>query len=478
MTVPSFNVTQLDGNLGRTLDTSKVLAMAGISSAGAETTPQMMTRVESVIAEYGYGPLVDYASFAIKQYGIPVLCSRVPETAAGEASAVTSIKTGTSTVTINGTEEPNNDYEGYWICVTGGTIGIAGITFKWSLDGGRTLSAETALGTANTFSFPDAGTLGLSFGTGTLVAGDYFTFQTVSATWGASDLTDSVEALGNHSAQWEGLSIVGALTTEDFAAVELVKTAMVNRGRDIHWTGGYRLRTPGEPEATYLAAAIAEFGTNSTYSGICYDGCRVSSATDGRRYKRSPNILYAPMVLTQSEEMDVALTTLGALPATITDENGNPEDHDESITPGADDAGFVTLRTWPGDTGVYFNNPRIYSSPGSDYEFMQHRRVVNLALRAVRLFFRRRLSKAIRVNKRTGYILETEAREIEKGATAILTKYLLAKPKASAVACTVSRVDAILTTKTLTANIAITPLGYPKTIELSIGLFNPALVTL
>jgi hypothetical protein len=40
---------------------------------------------------------------------------------------------------------------------------------------------------------------------------------------------------------------------------------------------------------------------------------------------------------------------------------------------------FVTLRTWPGRTGIYVRQGLVYTSEGDDYEFITNRRVANVA---------------------------------------------------------------------------------------------------
>ena len=480
--IPALNVTTLDGNLGRTLDTSKVLAMVGISSSGTAASPTYLGRVSDVISTFGAGPLVDYAAFAIQAYGIPVLACKVAQHADGTASEVTKVGTGTSTVTVTSGAKPNNAYQLYVEVITGCTIGTTGGEYQWSLDGGRTMSATTALGTSNAITFPDAGTLGLSFGVGTLVAGDTFSVTTTAPTWQASDLTTACEALGAHVTQWKLLSVVGELTDADSDALDLFVIGLYNnQERDVGWFGGARLPEAAEAEATYQAAVVAEYTTKSTLGRgtICAGSCRVTSAVDAKKYRRSPLILAAPLIASVSEEVDVADITRGALPTcSITDENGNPEDHDELLHGVLDDAGFMTLRTWSNTSGVYFNNPRTFTDYTSDFSLGPNRRVMDLALTTARAYLRKVLSKQLRVNKRTGFIKEPEAVRIEKGLTRALELELLGKPKASGVTVLLSRTDNILSTKTLTVDIQIVPLAYPKTINLTIGFYNPALMLL
>ena len=128
-----------------------------------------------------------------------------------------------------------------------------------------------------------------------------------------------------------------------------------------------------------------------------------------------------------------------------------------------------SLRTFDGEPGVFVNNPRLMSSPTSDFRYLQHRRVMNLALESVDSYMRRRLSKSVRVKASTGTITEVEASEIESGQTAALAASLLAKPKASSVSVALSRTDNLLATETLTVDVGIQPLGYAKTINATVG---------
>jgi hypothetical protein len=179
-----------------------------------------------------------------------------------------------------------------------------------------------------------------------------------------------------------------------------------------------------------------------------------------------------------SQEIDIADVNLGTLEGvSIRDVNGNPDEHDESLNPGLDDLRFGTLRTWDGE-GVYVNRPRLFSPNGSDFQLMPHRRVMNLAMETLRSYFIRRLNRPVLVSSTTGFILESEALEIEAGVMAQLRAQLLAKPKASAVQFTLSRTDNLLSTRTLTGSARVIPLAYPEDVELDVGFYNPALQVL
>jgi hypothetical protein len=181
-----------------------------------------------------------------------------------------------------------------------------------------------------------------------------------------------------------------------------------------------------------------------------------------------------------SEEIDVSNPTSPyALAVSIRDVNGNPDEWDESLNPGLGDR-FVTARTHEEIKGVFINNPRILCPEGSDFEFIQHRRVMNVARFALRAFAKRRLSKPIYVSKKTGFILEEEAVEFETNATRAMRTALSIPSsgqggKASDASFKLSRTDNILSNKTLTGDGKVIPLAYPKLIDLGISFANPAL---
>lgn len=477
MSVPSVVITELDGQIGALPDGQKILAMVGVSDSGTANSPAAFGRKQDVISAFGGGPLVEEACHFIETTRLPVLCVKTGASIAGTSDAVGATgKTGTSVITATGA--PNDDYDLVFTVVAGGTIGVAGITFTLSYDNGRTPGNVTALGTANTYAVPGAGALTLNFAAGTLVAGDVVTLRTHAPNWNSTELAAAITALSQSSLQWEICDIVGPIDGTAFDAIETAFAGLPEKD----WLGNCRMPNAGESEATYLAAMVAIFGSRSTkLGGLCYGAAKTVSGVSFRQYRRPIRTTVATRIASTSEEVDASEVDLGALPGVNIRTNGgnpDPDCHDEAVNPGADDARFITLRTIDGIPGVYINNPRIFSAPGSDFEFFQHRRVIIIAKRTLRLYFMMRLSKPIVVDKNTGFILETEALEIESGAKAEMRGELLAKPKASAISVELSRTDNLLTTKKLTVQARVTPLAYPKEIDVSIGFFNPALQTL
>lgn len=476
MSQPQVVITELDGALGASpTGAGKLLALAGPATAGQLLTPATFGRVKDAIAALQSGPLLEAAAHAIDRYQKPVVCVRTNASNAGALGTVA--KTGTGTAAPSATGTPVDDLEIALKVITGGTVGTSGIVIQSSADGGRNWSPQVSLGTATSYLVPGTGVT-IALGTGTYVAGDRIDVRASAPSFSAADLGAGLDALAASSLNWEILQPVGPIDSNAFDTLELKFAALAAAGKYRAWSGGTRMPAAGETEATYLSALNTIFSAKaSLYGELTAGACKLTSSVTGRKYRRPASFVVAAREASVSEEIDIADVNLGPLAGvSIRDANGNPDEHDESLNPGLDDARFTTLRTWEGFGGVYVNRPRIFSPAGSDFYLMPHRRVLNLAHAALRLYFIRRLSRPILVSKTTGYILEEEALEIESGATAILRGELLAKPKASGVQFALSRTDNLLSTKTLNGDARVIPLAYPEFINLSVGFYNPALV--
>lgn len=485
MAQPAVNISELDGALGVLPPTGDLLAILGTSTGGTVDQPAAFARVKDVIAAFGGGPLVEAAARAIERYGLKVLLVKTGATVVGTATAIViSGVTGTSVVSRDAAVVPTGDFEFRLKVITGGTIGVAGITLQWSLDDGRTWSPITALGTANTFTVPASNPSGtpapgikVNFAAGTLVANDFVTFRTSAPNWNSTEIGTALDALAASVQGWELAEIVGPIDGTAFDTIDGKFAGMLAAGKYHAWIGNTRIPNIGETEAQYKTALDAIFAAKTTIFGeLCAGSAKITSSVSGRKYKQAIVHHVAAAQAAVDEHVNIAAINLGAaVGVSIRDSNGNADEHDESLNPGLDDSRFTVLRSWDGVQGVYVNRPLLLSPAGSDFSLLPHRRVINLAHVALRTYFTRRLNLPVRVNPTTGFILEADAKEIEAGARAALRSVLLQTPKASAIEFTLSRTDNILSTKTLTGNARVTPLGYVETFTLDLGFKNPAL---
>lgn len=493
MSQPQVTIDELDGQLGVLPPSAgRLLAMVGAAVSGPFDTPATFARVQDIRAVFTGGLLVEAAAYYIQRFGRPVVLVRTHQSVPSTLSAVFPVgasPTGVDGPSLHAAPAVNDEQELYIRILTGGETGTAGITYLISYDGGRTVSPVRALGTSLQIAFDEGATI-IEYPDETEVtAGDAYRLVGAPATWNATDLGTALDALGATAALWELVHIVGAIDANAFDLIELKLAAMNTRGNRHAWIGNTRMPTQfttgdsgayvAETEAAYLTAMTAALGSKSTKCGtLCAGAAKITSAISGRKYRRPASLAIAALQASVSEEINIADVNLGALVGvSIRDANGNPDEHDESINPGLDDARFCTLRTWDGDdfSGVYVNRPRLFSPNGSDFQLMPHRRVINLGHAALYAYFVRRLNKPILIDRNTGFILESERLEIQSGAIAAMRSVLLAKPKASDVTFALSKTDNLLSTKTLTGDGRILPLAYPEYIGLSVGFVNPAL---
>lgn len=483
MTQPNVSTTEIDGALGVIPTGSKVLAVVGVSSSGATATPAGYGNKKSLVAGFGVGPLVEMAARAIDLGCVALVCrtGQTTDGAMGTIDDSTVTGTAASFITHTASTKPLDDYQVRVLITTGGTTGTAGIVYQVSFDGGRNYGPKTALGTALIIA-PSGTGVSFTITTGkTFVAGDYFSVTTTAPAPNATEVGTALDAIKNSATQWGVAGLAFPIDGTIFDTVETKFAAMSTAGKPRAYVGGFRIPTDSESESTYKTAFETAFSTRATtYGSICVGAAQIASAVSGRAYRRAWAFHVAPLTASVEEHIDVADVNLGAASGvSLVDANGNNVYHDESINPGLDDDRACVARSWDGDIqGTYVNRPRLLCADGSDFTIMPMRRVMNLARIAMRAYLIRRLNRPVRVDKKTGFILEAEAREIEAGGNAVLKAVLGGSPKASGWSCVVHRDDNLLSTKTMHVDTRIIPLAYVETIVETEGFTNPALQTI
>lgn len=483
----TVTLTEQDGRLGVLPAGAKLLAIVGDATSGTLNSPAIYSRTKDVKSTFGRGRLVHAACYVINSFNMPVVCVRAAATtAATEATIDVTGVTGSSVVTYDsGDTTANDDYELYFEVVTGGTIGTAGITYQASLDGGRTKGPVSALGTATSYTFPDSGGVGFAFAAGTLVAGDIVHGRTTGPVYNSTDLGNAITALKQTDIKWEIALFVGPIDGTLFDVIEAAgfsgSTGILPKRA---WIGNFRLSNAGESDSTYQTAFSTAFSAKATTHGmVCLGDTYTVSGADFLNYRRSPSVYIAALAASVKPHIDLADVNLGSAPGvSIRDSDGNVLFHDERIHGGGGDLRACTLTTNDEIQGVYVADPLLLSASGSDFSRLQHRRVINVARAAIQAYFARVLSRPIKVNRKTGKILESEASRLERGASQAVHAALMSEPMASGGGFTdgapfvhLSREDLILSTFTLTGQASIVPLAYPKAINIEIGYTNPAL---
>lgn len=474
--IPKVTITQLQGQLRVQAPSTSTVAVIGVSSTGTVDVPQAFTRSRSLRNEFGEGPLCELASQCIDLHGLTVVGCKIDPAADGSYGTIDDDGiTGTVTPTAAVSPLPFDAYEVRIDVVTGGTVGVAGIEYTYSLDGGVTNSGILSLGTASSIELTGYG-VKFALGAGTLVAGDFWTVDTVAPTIDATGITSALTELLKSSVAWDCCIIAGDITGALVDTIETAFSAAFLQGKYRWWQAAFRVPTSGESDATYQAAFASSFASKSTIRGLVHAGAvDFTSPVSGRVLVRAPLYEAAGIICALDPQVDPAWINNGPLRSvSLRDDLGNLVHHDEQETPGLDDLRAVSMRSWDGYTGVYINNARVLSAAGSDYKYAQHVRVMNAALYATRNYLIRRLSYPTRVDRVTGFINELDRKEIENGLTSELRRVLMSAPMCSDAYAVVARDNNLLDEEALEVDIRVIPLAYPKEISVTTSYINPA----
>ena len=191
---------------------------------GADSTPRVFSSGSDIYAQHAYSPGVDYAAMFIEETGKPVIFVGVPIATAGVLSRQDATGwTGTSVVSVAaGAAGYLEEVDAIVTVTTGGTRGTTGIKLTISLDGGVTEKAVN-LGTATSYTIPYVGIV-LSFGAGTMVAEDVYTFNTSAPLWDNTGLTAAKTALAAQlklSRTWMVVGDVSNATQAGYIATQV-----------------------------------------------------------------------------------------------------------------------------------------------------------------------------------------------------------------------------------------------------------------
>lgn len=477
MSTPTIEIEVLDNQLGIRAPADAVLAIVATAADGPFYTPVPTTRTKDLVDTFVAGPLVEAGAYAIERYGLTVLPVRTDASVAGGFGTLTADLLGTSEATIDDTSEPTDELEVVIRFLTGGTVGTAGITYQYSLDNSRSFSTVRALGTAESIVLPEAGNVRIDLSEGTIGTGGQLSFPTTAPRWNADELAEAITVLRQTQARWTMLEVYGDLDSSALSALDAGLEAMHAAGRNRRAIAHARKPNAGETPAAYLAALSAAFGESfSRRVAVCAGYAKIDSSVSRRRHRRPPSLAVAPLAASVTEEIDLAELAYGPLPGVyIRDANGNPDEHDETVFPGLDDARFLTLRSWENRAGVWVNNPRLFAPVGSDFLYLQYGRVIDLACDIARSELEPILNRGVEVLRDgSGRIDPEAATSIEGQLNARLGDAIVAKRKGTAVTFTLSRTDDVLRTGSIGWQVRVLPLAYIKKMRGTVALVASA----
>jgi Protein of unknown function (DUF2586) len=468
MPIPSVSVAVQDGALGLLpADAGNSMISLGVCSGGTNDTVYAFGTKEAVISTLGVGPLVEELCHRLDIAGGTVLACKVTGSVAGSNSSVTNSGGGPN-MTLSGA--PNDDYVGIVKMILGGAVGTA--TFQVSLDGGDTWSPTIA--TASTYALDAASPIGhatgitLNFASGTYVATETYSWTSTAPGYSSTNLNTAFDAAIADARDWSLAHVVGMAASVSAAAslAAAIETKILAAATQYRYARAI-MQIPQDTDSNIVSGFAAVLAPHVV--GMAGFEELVSVRT-GRIYKRPASWVAAARAQLVPISEDLSRVARGGLPGVIS------ITRDERATPNLNDNRIGTLRTFVGgQPGFYITNAPLLSGPTSDFRYLQHGRVIDRACSVVYLGLLQYLNASVRINATTGLIDERDARAIDATLQALLEAALTSQGHASAVSVRVVRTDNLLSTQKLRVDIRVTPLGYLKQLEATVGFLNPAL---
>lgn len=477
MPSPGQTISINDPGLGIATPATSTPCFVGGCSSGTANVLKSHSSPTDLRAEFGEGPVVEDAVHCLAVSGGPVRLMKMTTSVAAAISAVTPTRVSTSTGTIPTSGTPNDDYAVEVEIMTTGTVGVG--TFKYTLERNRpttarTYSEVTTIPAGGAFLIPNTGvTITFTPGGGPIFfeKGDKFSFDTTAAMWNATNLGTAVTALLADSTLWNfligsGKHATGAAAATIFAALGTHLTSFAN----VHRYVGAMMDAGKDIAATTISAFAA---VSDRRILAAYGDCDITSSKPfaGWGAPRRPVLgCFGAAAARNLISTDLARFASGPLPGVL------EITHDDyKLGAIMDDAKISALRTFPGIDGFFIHNAKMKSPAGSDFQFWQHRRIMDEACRVTYEAQLRYLSAGLRT-KADGTVDERDAARIEADITAKLQAALLTPKNAegttghvSALAYRISRTHPLLTTNQLNSEVAVRPFGYPKFIVTQLG---------
>ena len=471
MALPGVNVTLQDFALGLVEPADHTHAVVGTAASGTANAVVAISDLKTLKSTFGSGPLVEAAAHALVIAGGPVYCAKVAASNNGSNGTITRTGTGVDPgAGVSG--NPLDDYSVIVKMIVGGARGTA--TFKISFDGGDTYSEEYVTAASITTWATETG-LTITFAVGTYVAGDLYSWTATGPTYSSSDLATALDNLNASAYSFEFVHVVGTVGGVDDATkvTNIAALAAAVETKLTAWATSFRyafaiLQVPNVADAALNVAGVTGFA--STRQMWVAGDVEMISAVTSRKIRRNASLCVAARLAAVDLQRSPACPEDGTLPGIVS------LYRDERTTEALDTLRITTLRTFDSATsGFYVTNGRMMAAAGSDYSFVQNRRVMDRGAFVARQALIPYVNKDLRVDSVTGYIDEKEAVAIESRVERLLQSDLVATKRASEAEAQVKRDDNILSTQILNVRVRIIPKAYARFIELDIGFENPAL---
>jgi len=477
MPIPGQSFTILDPGLALSEPAPSTPIYLGCSSLGAVNTIISVNSPAAAVAALGQGPLAEAVCHALAVAGGPILAMPLTNSVASTIGAVTVTRVGASTgdiTTVPPAGSPLDAYEVQLRITQSGSVAAADFAFVYSLDDGRTESAEVNVPVAGTFTIPETGiTLTFTDGAGPdfFEAGDVHEFDTTAPYYGVADVAAGVAVLNASATEWAFMALIGqpasaAAGVAMFAALDTHMTTFENNFRFVRVAMDAGNDTTANIIAAYAAVSstriMAVYGDADTATSKPIPGWGVP--------KMSAVVPVAARATASLISTDLARVASGPLTGVV------EISHDEFFDDVLDQHRIATLRSHLGRQGFFVTRGRLKSNPGSDFTDWQLGRIMDVACRETFIGQQAFLNIGVRTQAGTGFIDERDAQRLETQVEGRLRQQLTQPINAegspgqvSALRYAIDRTNNIVATSTLLSEVAIQPLGYARFITTTLG---------
>lgn len=484
MALPGITNTILDGGLGVTSPATSRPHVVGACDSGPLNTPTLISNQTQLKEIFGtHGPLVDCVGYILDNAGGPVLVTRTADTIAATYNGATSDTmvassgggTDNEVVVAVATSAPKLDADLVVTIVDGGAR--SDMTFTYSLDGGETESP--AIAGATTVALGDTG-ITLEFEAGTVnpyVAGATYSTEARAAMYDSTDLGAAFDAIELSTLTFDFFVFAGRAASASAAASLFSTIATQMNSFAVNMDRYYgAIMSAGEDTAANALSAFSALTSNRV--AVMHGQFRSAPVfgVPGRSLPYLPASYAAAMraagnVMSTDLAQTFGADSVGALPG------ATEIDHNEyTQNAGLDDAKIGTLRTYANLVGFYITNVWMKSAVGSDFEFWQHRFMMDQACRTVSARHSELISSNVVVKTDgTGSLVEFAAQAIEKKVQRSLDAVIGSAVRGigpttvdgstghvSDQRYQVDRTNNVLSTKELIATVTLVPRGYLK----------------
>lgn len=479
MTIPSQQFRFPEDGLGLAPPIRNRPLILGVSSAGTALQRTPMTQPSAVVDGFGEGPMPEAACRVLQIAGGPIDVIKSPSSVAGVMSAVTKTPVGSSTGTITLAGAPYDAYNLIIEILQSGSLGAG--TFRYSLDGRglaisdhKTYSEELTIPAGGTFAIPRTNV------TATFVPGGGFPeafedgdIHTATGTAPHYNLTDLASAMAAVQADpgevtfilFTGQDASAAAAATAFAAIDSHLTALENQHTYVRG-----IMDAGDDTAANVATAFA--AVSDKRITVCYGLVELPSAKTFSAWAAPSQLVTVAFAQRAGKLLlseDPGRTASGAI------EGASNPSHNEFFEASLDSHKITTTMSYPKTAGLFFTNGWLKSQIGSDYRYWQHGRAMDAGCDVVYQQQQQMIASEPRTNA-DGTIFENDARAWEGKVTTALEN-IWTKPSnasgnqghVSEFSYAINRSVDLLNTETIESDVAVRPLGYPKTFITTLG---------